>query len=74
MHDVNDYDVFKKITADSGGFIRCAWDGNSETEKSIKQETSATIRCILKEIDDPTIKCIYSQSRAKYKVLFSKAY
>ena len=74
MHDVDDYDSFKKILADSGGFMKCGWDGNSKTENLIKQDTKATIRCILKEIDDPSIKCIYSQSKAKYEVIFSKAY
>ena len=65
---------FKQILSDAGGFIKCGWDGNSKTENLIKKDTKATIRCILKEIDDPAVKCIYSQSKAKYEVVFSKAY
>ena len=39
-------DDFKNIIQ-SGGFIKCGWDGIAETEKKIKHETNATIRCIL---------------------------
>ena len=74
MHTIQDYGKFKEIISDSGGFIKCGWDGNSKTENLIKQETNATIRCIIKEIDDPKIKCIYSKPKAKYEVIFSKAY
>ena len=74
MHNIQDYEKFKKIISESAGFIKCGWDGNSQTENLIKKETNATIRCILKEIDNPKIKCIYSKSKAKYEVIFSKAY
>ena len=74
MHNIQDYEKFKKIISESAGFIKCGWDGNSQTENLIKKETNATIRCILKEIDNPKIKCIYSKSKAKYEVVFSKAY
>ena len=30
----------------AGGFIKCGWDGNIESEAAIKVETKATIRCI----------------------------
>ena len=39
------YDEFKKII-DMGGFVRCGWDGTADTEKQIKDDTKATIRCI----------------------------
>ena len=56
-----------------GGFIRCGWDGSDETEQLIKQETKATIRCIISEVDDGS-KCIYSNNDAKYEVIYARAY
>ena len=44
-HPVDTYDEFKQ-QLDSGGFFLMHWDGTTETEKKIQQETKATIRCI----------------------------
>jgi len=43
---VDDYETFKQVLDDEGGFIRMHWDGTAETEARIKEETKATIRCI----------------------------
>ena len=72
MHNIQDYEKFKKIISESAGFIKCGWDGNTKTEAAIKSETKATIRCILSE--NSTIKCIYSNKAAKYEVIYAKAY
>ena len=40
----------------------------------IKEETKATIRCILSDGDISGKTCIYSGNPAKYEVIFSKAY
>ena len=72
-HDVFDYGQLKKII-DEGGFVRCGWDGNVDTEMKIKEETKATIRCILKNQNTSNLNCIYSGKPAKYKVIFAKAY
>lgn len=66
------YDEFKSIL-DNGGFIRCSWDGCSDTEASVKAETRATIRCILSGSPVEN-KCIYSGNPAKYDVIYAKAY
>ena len=75
MHEntytVDSYEQFKS-TVKKGGFIKCGWDGNAQTEAAIKLETKATIRCILSE--NNTIKCIYSNQSAKYEVIYAKAY
>ncbi len=77
MHEntfsISDYDQFKKQVK-KGGFIKCGWDGSTETENLIKDQTKATIRCILYEINDSSIKCVLSRKPAKYEVIFSKAY
>lgn len=42
---VDTYEEFKEAI-EHGGFVIAHWDGTPETEKKIKEETKATIRCI----------------------------
>lgn len=71
---VDTYEDFKKIIKDSGGFIKCGWDGNPDTEAAIKEETKATIRCIPFDEKPEGKRCIYSGKKAKHEVIFAKAY
>ena len=72
--EVDTYDEFKSILRSKGGFIFAHWDGTDETEKSIKKETKATIRCI--PFLEKPIKgnCVYSGKPSTQRVLFAKAY
>ena len=72
-YKVSSYDEFKS-TIDSGGFVKCGWDGKESTEKKIKEDTSATIRCIPLEQNTKDLKCVFSKQKAKYEVIFAKAY
>jgi prolyl-tRNA synthetase len=71
---LNSFSEFKSIIENNGGFVRCGWDGDAETELKIKEETKATIRCILSDGDISGKTCIYSGNPAKYEVIFAKAY
>jgi len=73
-HYVDDYDEFKRIIANEGGFIYAHWDGSAETEELIKQETKATIRCILLDQKKEDGKCIRTGNPSKGRVVFAKAY
>ena len=73
IYDANSYDKFKKIVS-TGGFVRCGWDGLEVTENNIKKDTNATIRCIPFEKTEKHTKCIYTQNKAQYEVIFAKAY
>ncbi|MCC6252197.1 MAG: proline--tRNA ligase [Bacteroidia bacterium] len=74
IHKVDHYETFKDVLENKGGFISAHWDGTSETEEKIKQETKATIRCIpLNNIQENGV-CIYSGKPSKQRVLFAKAY
>ena len=73
-HKVKNFDEFKAVIENEGGFIKCGWDGTSETESRIKELTKATIRVIPLEQDIDQLKCIYSNKKAKYEVIFAKAY
>ena len=72
-HIVNSYEDFKDIIK-KGGFVKCGWDGSDESEEKIKKDTKATIRCIPFNQDTESLKCIYSDTQAKYQVIFARAY
>jgi prolyl-tRNA synthetase len=63
-----------KVQIEKGGFISAHWDGTSETEEAIKQETKATIRCIPFDAVEEAGKCVYSGKESNKRVLFAKAY
>ena len=72
--EVEDYNTFKEVLEQKGGFISAHWDGTAETEDRIKEETKATIRCIPLDQKTEEGSCIYSGKPSKGRVLFAKAY
>jgi prolyl-tRNA synthetase len=72
--EVDSYTDFKKVLKEKGGFVSAHWDGTTETENKIKQETKATIRCI--PLNNPSEEgvCVFSGAPSKQRVLFAKAY
>jgi prolyl-tRNA synthetase len=71
---IDNYEEFKKVLDDKGGFIEAHWDGTTETEAAIKEETKATIRCIPLDAKEEDGVCIYSGKPSKQRVLFARAY
>jgi prolyl-tRNA synthetase len=67
------YQEFKELI-EKGGFVYAHWDGTSETEEIIKNETRATIRCIPETSEINEGKCVFSEKKSKQRVLFAKAY
>ena len=72
--EVNSFEEFKEVLKNKGGFISAHWDGSSETENKIKQQTKATIRCIPLDNDKSQGKCVFSGKDSDQRVLFAKAY
>ncbi|WFO15878.1 proline--tRNA ligase [Cellulophaga baltica 4] len=72
--EVENYDEFKEILENKGGFISAHWDGTPETEERIKNETKATIRCIPIDVKPENGVCILTGKPSKNRVLFAKAY
>ena len=72
-HIATNYNEFKSLI-ESGGFVRCGWDGDPVSEAAIKKDTKATIRCILSDENVVGKKCVYSGSPAKHEVIFAQAY
>ena len=73
-YSADTYDEFKRILEETPGFVMAHWDGTSETEQKIKEETKATIRCIPLNNKLETGTCIYSGKPSAQKVVFAKAY
>jgi len=71
--EVDSYEEFKTVLEEKGGFIYAHWDGTSETEELIKEETKATIRCIPLTNGEHG-KCMVTGNPSSQKVLFAKAY
>jgi prolyl-tRNA synthetase len=65
---------FLEVIDNQGGFILAHWDGTSETEEKIKEETKATIRCIPFDAPPEEGKCIYSGRPSGKRVLFARSY
>ena len=72
--EVNSYEEFKELLESKGGFISCHWDGTVETEKRVKEETKATIRCIPLDAKEEAGTCIFTGKPSTKRVLFAKAY
>jgi len=72
--EVDSYDEFKRLLDEQPGFISAHWDGTSETEQQIKDETKATIRCIPLNNKQEEGKCILTGRPSKQRVLFARAY
>ena len=71
--DPEDYDEFQ--AAVEKGFAYSFWCGSAQCEKSIKEETKATLRCIpLEQPSGEAGTCIYCGKPAKEKAYFAKAY
>ncbi|MBQ8607218.1 MAG: proline--tRNA ligase [Bacteroidaceae bacterium] len=73
---VDTYEEFKE-QIEKGGFILAHWDGTSETEERIKEETKATIRCIPFEADEESLTpgvCMVTGKPSARRVLFARAY
>ena len=71
--NVDSYNEFQK-EIEKGGFIYAHWDGTSETEEKIKQDTKATIRCIPLVPSTESGECMVTGKPSDRRVLFARAY
>lgn len=67
------YDEFKE-KIEQGGFILAHWDGTTETEERVKEETKATIRCIPLYGDKTPGKCMVTGRPSAQRVIFARNY
>ena len=75
IHDAHDYDEFKKVIEEKPGFIRGMWCGDQACEDKIKEETTATSRCIpFHDQERIAETCVCCGKPAKKLVYWGKAY
>lgn len=74
IYSADTYDEFKETIANKPGFIKAHWCENRECEDKIKEDTSATARCIPFEDGNSEGKCICCGKPAKKLVYWGKAY
>lgn len=73
ISEVNSYEEFKQ-KIEEGGFVLAHWDGTTETEERVKEETKATIRCIPLDGDDTLGTCIFTGKPSARRVIFARNY
>lgn len=73
IFEANSYDEFKELI-EKGGFVLAHWDGTTETEERVKEETKATIRCIPLDSDTTPGTCIFTGKPSERRVIFARNY
>ena len=71
---VKNYDEFKDVLENKTGFVKAPWCGKTECELKIKEDTTATTRCISDDVVFDNDKCICCGEDAKHIVNFAKSY
>lgn len=65
---------FKTQLEEKAGFIKAMWCGEQSCEDKIKEETSATSRCMPFEQESLADECVCCGAKAKHMVYWAKAY
>lgn len=69
-----DYETFKNDLVEKPGFYEAMWCGCEDCEAKIKEDTSATVRCLGKEEQRFGNACLVCGKDAKHMVYLAKAY
>ncbi|MCI9137471.1 MAG: proline--tRNA ligase, partial [Lachnospiraceae bacterium] len=73
--EAKSYGAFKDAVENKPGFIRAMWCGDVECENKIKEDTTATSRCMpLKEEEPISDVCVCCGKPAHKLVYWGKAY
>jgi len=68
------YEEFKEAVENKPGFIKAMWCGDAECEAKIKEDTTATSRCMPFEQEHLSDECVCCKKPAKSMVYWGKAY
>ncbi|MDR7000696.1 proline--tRNA ligase [Neobacillus niacini] len=71
---VLNFDEFKSTLETKGGFIKSMWCGDVACEEKIKEETSATSRCMPFDYEQLSDTCVCCGGKAEKMVYWAKAY
>ncbi len=73
-YKTDNWEEFKDIIENKGGFVYSHYDGTTETEDKIKEETKATIRVIPFDAETEGGTCVYTGKPSKHIAVFARAY
>jgi prolyl-tRNA synthetase len=71
---VTNYEEFKRVLCEKGGFIKASWCSSPKCEEKIKEETGATIRLKPFEKEKPIANCVCCGEKAEETVYFARSY
>ena len=71
---IHDYEEFKEVLAEKGGFLRVHWAGSGEDEDRVKEDTKATIRLYPLETEEGAGRCFYTGKETERIAIFARAY
>ena len=74
LYEVTDNEEFKKTIVQKPGFVKAMWCGDEACELKIKEDTTATSRCIPFEQEKLSDVCVCCGKPAKHMVYWGKAY
>lgn len=74
LFEVTDYETFKDTIANKPGFVKAMWCGELACEMKIKEDTTATSRCMPFEQEKLSDVCVCCGKTAKTMVYWGKAY
>lgn len=74
IYVATNYEEFKDIVANKPGFIKAMWCGEEDCENKIKEDTTATSRCMPFEQEQLAETCVCCGKPAKKMVYWGKAY
>jgi len=73
-YEAKTYDEFKDTIANKPGFVKAMWCGELDCEMKIKEDTTATSRCMPFEQERIAETCVCCGKPAKTMVYWGKAY
>ena len=73
-YTATNYEEFKDILANKPGFVKAMWCGDRACEDKVKEELSATSRCMPFEQEELSDVCVCCGKKAKKMVVWGKAY
>jgi prolyl-tRNA synthetase len=74
IRDAAGYEELKTILSEHGGFVRAWFKPDRAAESKIKEQTKATVRCILPAEPGQSGTCIFSGETTDNRVLFAQSY
>ena len=74
LREPNGYDEMVEYLRDAGGFVAASWCGRRECEVRVKDEASATIRCLPLVEHEAEGTCVCCGRRAVSAAVWAQAY